>query len=151
MRISFPSPLVLGLSLMVVSVSSFAQTGLQYPEDNSAVKVAEVMPVLISCNDVVDLEKRQSCTNDGIMSHIMSELVYPEEAREKGLEGTVVVEFVVNQKGLVSDVKILRGLGPLDEAALEVVRGLPTFSPGTENGKAVNVKYALPIRFSLSE
>jgi len=151
MRISFPSPLVLGLSLMVTSVSSFAQTGLQYPEDNSALKVAEVMPVLISCNDMVDVEKRQSCTNDGIMSHIMSDLVYPEEARDKGLEGTVVVEFVVNQKGLVSDVKILRGLGPLDEAALEVVRGLPTFSPGTENGKAVNVKYALPIRFSLSE
>lgn len=151
MRISFRFPLLLGLSLMIVSVSSFAQTGLQYPEDDSAVKVAEVMPVLISCNDVADLEKRKSCTNDGIMSHIMSELVYPEEARDKGLEGTVVVEFVVNQKGLVSDVKILRGLGPLDEAALDVVRGLPTFSPGTENGKAVNVKYALPIRFSLSE
>ena len=53
MRISFPSPLALGLSLMVTSVSSFAQTGLQYPEDNSAVKVAEVMPVLISCNDML--------------------------------------------------------------------------------------------------
>jgi TonB family protein len=151
MRISFPSPLILGFSLMFISASAFAQTGLQYPEDDSAVKVAEVMPVLLSCEDTVEPEKRQSCTNDGIMTHIMNELVYPEEAQNKGLEGTVVVEFVVSVKGLVSDVKILRGLGPLDAAALDVVRSLPNFTPGLENGKPVNVKYALPIRFSLSE
>ena len=151
MRISFPSPLILGLSLMFISASAFAQTGLQYPEDNSAVKSAEVMPVLLGCEDAVEPEKRQSCTNDGIMTHIMNELIYPEEAQNKGLEGTVVVEFVVNVKGVVSDVKILRGLGPLDEAAMEVVRSLPHFTPGLENGKPVNVKYALPIRFSLAD
>ena len=135
---------------MFISVFSFAQSGLQYPESD-AVKTAEVMPVLIACENEVEPEKRQSCTNDAIMNHIMNELIYPEGAKARGLEGTVVVEFVVNEKGLVSDVKVLRGNAPFNQSALDVIQTLPNFTPGLENGRPVNVKYALPIRFSITE
>jgi TonB family protein len=85
------------------------------------------------------------------MEHIIANLDYPELAREKNIEGTVYVEFVVNQKGYVSSVEIVRGPSLLQKAALTVVQSLPGFKPGTNQGKPVNVQYVLPIRFALGE
>ena len=69
---------------------------------------------------------------------------------ENGIQGTVVVEFVVNEDGSVSGVKTVKGVDrSLDKEAERVISTLPRFTPGKQNGKAVKVKYRLPVRFTL--
>jgi len=73
---------------------------------------------------------------------------YPEEAAENGIKGAVYVAFVVERDGRISDVKVLRGIGGgCDEEAVRVVRSMPNWIPGTQNGKVVRVRYNLPFRF----
>ena len=79
-------------------------------------------------------------------------LVYPKEAKEAGIEGVVFVEFYIEKDGTVCDAKVLRGIGyGCDEEALRVVGLMPKWSPGKQRGKAVRVRYTLPINFKLSK
>lgn len=75
---------------------------------------------------------------------------YPQQATENGIQGTVYVSFVVDSKGNVTDVKILRGIGGgCDEEALRVVKMMPKWHPGKQNGKQVRVLFNMPIYFKL--
>lgn len=86
----------------------------------------------------------------GLMRYIASRLKYPESAIQQGVEGTVVVEFVVKSDGTIGEARIKRGLTPeCDYEALTVVESLPKFTPGRENGKPVNTWYTLPITFKM--
>lgn len=77
-------------------------------------------------------------------------LHYPEIARRAGIEGRVIVQFVIDQDGNVTDPVIVRGIGGgCDEAALEAVSHIK-FSPGRQRGRPVKVRYSLPIIFRLS-
>ncbi|RAJ10928.1 protein TonB [Chitinophaga skermanii] len=78
-------------------------------------------------------------------------IVYPSMAAENGIEGTVFVTFVVDGDGNIKDFKTtgaVRG-GGLEEEALRVVKKMPKWNPGKQNGKPVNVQFNLPIRFRL--
>ncbi len=88
----------------------------------------------------------------GGMEALYDEIAYPALARKAGIEGTVFVQFVVNQNGNVADLTVVRGVYPaLDAAALDAVRQV-RFEPGRlDDGTPVQVKMALPIRFELSE
>ena len=128
---------------VTLSVSGQAQ--------DAVMNAPEVMPVLNSCALIEDRTERETCSNQGIMEHIINKLEYPKEAQKSGIEGTVIVKFVINKTGQVSETKVLKGPEELAKAAETVVRGLPGFTPGTQNGKAVNVELVLPIRFALSD
>lgn len=85
-------------------------------------------------------------------SYIAENLKYPTVAQEQSIQGTVVVKFVVGKDGQVRDAKIIRGKSPeLDAEALRVVKGMPRFTPGKQDGKPVSVYFALPIKFSLNK
>lgn len=87
---------------------------------------------------------------EAMFKYISNELKYPEEAKETGVQGRVYVTFVVERDGRITEVKVLRGIGSgCDEEAVRVVKGMPNWTPGTQAGKAVRVRYNLPIRFSL--
>ncbi|WP_054683469.1 energy transducer TonB [Rhodothermus marinus] len=76
-------------------------------------------------------------------------LEYPELARKAGLEGLVVVQFVVEPDGSVSNIQVIRSAGKLlDEAAIKAVKQL-RFKPGRQRGRPVRVRFSLPIRFKL--
>ena len=78
-------------------------------------------------------------------------IIYPQTATENNIEGTVYVSFVVDSKGNVTDVKLLRGIGGgCDEEALRVVKLMPAWNPGKQNGKSVRVQFSMPIRFTLN-
>ena len=78
-------------------------------------------------------------------------IVYPQIAKESGIQGTVYVSFVVDSKGKVTDVRVLRGIGGgCDEEALRVVRMMPSWRPGKQNGQSVRVQFNMPIRFTLN-
>ncbi len=86
-----------------------------------------------------------------LQNYIATHVVYPEIAKENGITGRVYVRFVVNRKGKVDKVSIARGVDPsLDKAAVDVIKGLPDWSPGKQRGKPVNVWYTAPINFILN-
>jgi TonB family protein len=85
---------------------------------------------------------------DAFREYVMYQLIYPEEAAEQEIGGTVYVEFVVNKKGDVTNVKIKRGAGPLlDAEAIRVIKSSPQWIPGKQRGKEVNVAFTFPIMF----
>ena len=87
---------------------------------------------------------------DGMMRFIKMNLKYPVEAAKNGITGTVYVRFVIKKDGTVSDVSILRGVHPLlDNEAMRVVRMMPKWKPGMQNGKPVPVYFTIPVKFIL--
>ncbi len=85
-----------------------------------------------------------------LMKYIGKEMKYPEEAVDNGIEGTVFIAFVVEPDGMITEAKVLRGIGGgCSEEAVRVVKGMPNWKPGKQNGKTVRVRYNLPIRFKL--
>ena len=85
-----------------------------------------------------------------LMEFIGSNVVYPKEAIDAGIEGKVFVEFYIEKDGTVSDAKVLRGIGyGCDEEALRVIGLMPKWFPGKQRGHAVRVRYTLPINFKL--
>lgn len=89
---------------------------------------------------------------DAMMKFLKDNIKYPEEAKKKGIEGKVVLQFVVDKSGKLSNIKIIRSLGGgCDEEAIRVVSSMPTWKPGFHNGKQVSVFYTLPMIFELDE
>lgn len=85
-----------------------------------------------------------------LMKYIASHLRYPTISQENGVEGRITCQFVVGSDGKVRDVKVLRSLDPYcDQEAIRVLLSLPQWIPGMQNGRAVDVKYTLPIVFRL--
>ena len=87
-----------------------------------------------------------------LLKYIAENVVYPQEAKEKDIEGSVYIKFVVNSEGKVQDVETLRGVDPLlDQEAIKVIESLPDFKPGREDGKPVNVSMQVPIMFKIAQ
>jgi len=85
-----------------------------------------------------------------LMEFIYSHIEYPEIAKENNIQGRVVVRFCVTYKGTVDQVSIIKGVDPsLDNEAIRVIKMLPTWKPGKQGGKPVNVWYSVPINFQL--
>ena len=85
-----------------------------------------------------------------LMGSLSSHINYPTVAAENGVQGRVVVGFVVERDGSITDVQILRGVDPsLDREAMRVVKSMPRWTPGKQNGSAVRVKYQVPVAFRL--
>ena len=85
-----------------------------------------------------------------LMSYLSSNTKYPVVAQENGVQGRVIVSFVVERDGSISDVKVARSVDPsLDREAQRVVKSMPRWKPGKHNGSAVRVKYTVPVVFRL--
>jgi protein TonB len=85
-----------------------------------------------------------------INEFLEKELHYPDNAKEAGIQGRVAVNFVVNEDGSISDVKVVRGIGGgCDEEAKRVVSMMPKWKPGKQNGKPVKCYFTQPISFRL--
>lgn len=82
---------------------------------------------------------------------LQQNIVYPQMARESGIQGTVYVTFVVEKNGAVTDVRVLRGIGGgCDEEAVRVIKAMPKWNPGKQRGKPVRVQFNMPIKFTLA-
>ncbi|HYV92068.1 MAG TPA: energy transducer TonB [Chitinophagales bacterium] len=90
--------------------------------------------------------------NAGLTKFLQKNLRYPPEAREKGVEGRVVTQFVVDEDGTITDVQILRGIGGgCDEEVIRVLKMMPRWIPGTQNNLPVKVFFKMPVTFALGE
>jgi TonB family protein len=88
--------------------------------------------------------------NEACAKYLSTNIRYPAAARKNKVQGRVVTSFVVNKDGTIGDVKVLKGIGyGADEEAVRVIKNMPKWYPGMQNGKPVNVQYTLPISFTL--
>ena len=85
-----------------------------------------------------------------LMKYLSQNINYPQVAMENGIQGRVIVQFVVTKNGTVGEVKVIRSVDrDLDKEAIRLCKSLPKFIPGKMNGQEVNVWYTLPITFKL--
>ena len=90
--------------------------------------------------------------NHALFQFIKDNQRYPQIAKENGIQGRVILQFVVDETGKVSDPKVLRSVDPsLDAEAIRIVKAMPRWTPGMQDGKAVAVRYTLPVNFSLGD
>lgn len=90
--------------------------------------------------------------NQALSRYLGAMVQYPAVAQRNGLEGVVVLSFVVDQQGFITDIKPVKSLGGgTDEEAIRVVKSMPRWKPGRQNGRNVKTRFTLPIRFALSD
>jgi protein TonB len=100
--------------------------------------------------DVVEQMPSFPGGNSALMSYLNSNVKYPVVAQENGVQGRVVISFVVEKDGSITDVQVVKSVDPsLDREASRVVRSMPRWNPGKQNGQAVRVKYDVPVSFRL--
>lgn len=114
-------------------------------------KVVDEIPQAVEEQKIFDVVEQQPTFPGGdprvwIGEHIK----YPAVAEENGVQGQVVCQFVVEPDGSVSNVTVARGADPsLDREAVRVIKSMPKWVPGKQNGRAVRVKYTIPVKFQL--
>ena len=85
-----------------------------------------------------------------LLKYLTDSVKYPELAKKHGVQGRVIIGFIVEKDGSLTDVKVLRAVDrALDAEALRVVKGMPKWIPGSQNGQHVRVKYNVPVPFRL--
>ena len=126
-------------------VEEFTTVGIIVPHESSTVNangvriLAEVMPEFIG-------------GFDSLTSYIKRNLKYPEWERKAGIEGNVFVSFTIDEEGKITDPEILRsvaGAKYFDAEVLRLIKGMPNWKPGREEGQNVAVQMTLPIKFKL--
>jgi protein TonB len=86
-----------------------------------------------------------------LMKFITDNIRYPKAAKDKGIQGRVMIRFVVTANGNIDRVEVLKGVDPLlDQEAIRVIKMMPQWTPGRQGGKVVNVWYTIPVTFALS-
>lgn len=87
-----------------------------------------------------------------MQKYIEKNMRYPPQAIKNNITGKVMVEFVIDENGYVTNARIVKGIGyGCDEEALRVVRAMPRWKPGTQKGKNVKVRFLLPLRFDIQD
>jgi len=125
--------------------------------DTTVYQVADEMPRFPGCEQLdTTVQAKQQCAQAALLQFIYQNVRYPEPARQEGIEGTVVLRFVVETDGQISKLEVLKDIGGgCAEEAVRVVGGMNEagvrWTPGKRAGKAVRVQQALPIRFKLEE
>lgn len=130
--------LILALLFTYVMVNAQSNTGSKEKTSNEKIY------------DVVEIPPSFPGGQAALLAWIASHVNYPQKAMESRIEGRIIVGFVIECDGSVSQAKIIRSVDPLlDDEAIRVVMGMPKWTPGRQNGKNVRVKYNVPVNFRL--
>lgn len=149
-----------GALLMVSNIESVArEIGEQIPEVAEVQQKAEAKasdataPADTIKNVVYDVTETMPQFPGGqgvLMKYLAANIKYPASAVKAKKQGRVLVTFVIQKDGSVTNARIARSVDPeLDAEALRIVKAMPNWTPGTQDGKPVNVKYIIPVKFSL--
>ena len=142
------------LLFMMSSVTVSAQVKKSIVHEDGSVTVKyEGKDVLVkeSGSDVYQVTEEMPEFPGGmkaLMDYFSANVKYPEAAKKAGISGRVTTQFVVGEDGVIRDVKVLRGVSPeLDAEAIRVMSSMPKWNPGKQDGKAVAVRYTVPVTF----
>jgi len=115
--------------------------------------IAEPEPPKVEETKVFDVVEEMPQFPGGqaaLLEYLAKNIKYPVVAEENGVQGRVIVTFVVERDGSITDVKVVKSVDPsLDKEAARVVKSMPKWQPGKQNGSAVRVKYTVPVTFRL--
>ena len=113
-------------------------------------KVVEQMPTFPGCESMSDKAARDKCAQEKLLQFVYKNIKYPAIARENGVEGMVVIRFVVEKDGSITDAQVVRDIGAqCGNEAMRIVNMMPKWNPGKQRGRAVRVQFNLPVRFKL--
>jgi TonB family protein len=119
-------------------------------QEEEVFKIVEEMPYFGECSQFEEKDQRKQCSDISIMSYIFQNVFYPEQAVIDSTEGTVVLRFVIEKDGTVTNHEILRDIGNgCGDAALEVAKQMPNWMPGKQKGENVRVQFTIPVKFKL--
>ena len=111
---------------------------------------AVVRPVKDMAYDVVEVMPEYPGGSEALSKYLSESIKYPEEAEEKGIEGKVILTFIVEKDGSISEIEVVNPVNPLlDNEAVRVIKAMQGWTPGKQNGKTVRVKYTIPVTFKL--
>jgi TonB family protein len=121
-------------------------------EQAEVVKTAAVS--LTTNSEIYEICEKSPEFPDGmtaLMKYLATNTHYPDDAREKNIQGRAIIGFIVKSDGSISEIKVVKSSGneSLDKEAMRVVSTMPKWKPGTQDGKNVNVRFCLPIMFRL--
>lgn len=137
--------IITSLSLFLVTTTIYAQDLKVSPPPTEVTEQFEVFHMAS-----VQQKPEFPGGDAALFKYVSDSIRYPSLARENGIQGKVIVSFLINKDGSINDVKVLRGIGGgCDEEAVRLVKAMPNWTPGRTNGKNVNVKYTQPVNFSL--
>lgn len=113
--------------------------------------VVEDMPRFPGCEAKgFSKEEKAACANEALLKYIYSKIKYPEIASKNGIEGTVVLDFVVEKTGEITDIQIRKEIGGgCGKEVVRVVKGMPEWIPGKQRNNEVRVRFTLPVKFTL--
>lgn len=161
---SMKSKILLFLVLLCANLACYAQsitqveTGIAATKDKATESYGstteyEEIRGRIDDNQIYDILDQMPSFPGGknaLMRYLASNVKYPEIAEENGIQGRVIVQFVVEKDGRITDVKTMKSVDPsLDREAERVVRSMPKWQPGRKQGQVVRVKYFVPVVFNL--
>lgn len=111
--------------------------------------IVEEEPLFNGCESILKIE-RKACATKAFFNYLKEHVKYPTLALENGIQGNVIVQFIVEKDGSISNTKVLRGVGGgCDEEAQRVIENMPKWTPGRQRGRPVRVQFTLPVRFIL--
>jgi protein TonB len=158
-----PKPKTVIIDLKIVEDDVKLEDNLDFDafdaNQNDAIKIASVVGNTKEEEEeeskvfliVEDMPKFQGGTIENFRNYIQSTVKYPQLAMENSISGTVYVSFVVNRRGEVSNINILRPVDPsLDEAVINALKNAPKWEPGKQREKPVNVSFSIPVKFILN-
>jgi protein TonB len=119
-------------------------------EEREIFKIVEQNPMFPGCEEIADKAERQKCAEEKMLQFIYSNIQYPSIARENGVAGMVVVQFVVERDGSISNITLVRDIGAgCGDEAMRIVKSMPKWNPGKQRERSVRVQFTLPVRFKL--
>ncbi len=114
----------------------------------------KAVPEIVHGEKIYSVVEEQAHPLDGITefyNQLSTNMKYPQQARKLGVEGRVFIEFMVDENGELSDFKVIRGIGAgCDEEAMRVIRLLPNWKPGMQDGVAVKSRFNVAVVFKLN-
>lgn len=127
---------------------------IDVPDGASVEPIPPAIELPVEPSDLIELFPEESASPKGGFSafykYVSDNIKYPPQARRIGIEGRVFVEFVIGRDGILTDVKVIKGIGGFcDEEAVRIVESSPPWNPGKQRGKPVRQRYTLPIIFKL--
>lgn len=135
-----------------IATVAFLLFGIGHLYAQSPVRtMAEQMPYFAGCDTYSNnTDEKRDCSNQSIVSFIANHLGYPSSAKEAGIEGTVVVDFIIDETGEIIAPEVVYDIGGgCGQAALDMLYEMPLWEAGHQDGEAVKVKLTLPIHFSI--
>ena len=151
------------LPLAALAVTAFARPEVSAVADEiSAVKVIapavhdsiqpNVQPAVAAPSSALDQMPEFPGGMEALNTYLRNNIRYPQEAQKAGIQGRVVIEFVISKDGSITDAEVAHSVDPqLDAEALRLIKNMPRWKPGMRKGQAIRVKQTLPIRFAFTK